>query len=33
MSNEFKIIKPEELHQNPFSSFGNDWPLLTAGRI
>ena len=33
MSTGFKVIKPEELDKNPFISFAQEWPILTAGRI
>jgi len=29
----FSTIKPEEVSDNVFTLFGNDWPLLTAGNL
>ena len=31
MNNQFKLIKPEEISDNPFTLLNEDWMLITAG--
>jgi len=33
MNNEFKLVKPEQLTDNPFNLVGKDWMLITAGNM
>jgi hypothetical protein len=33
VSDEFEKIRPEELEGNPFTLFGQQWPILTAGHL